>query len=499
MNLNVVSTEDDKFAEKYPEIMKKIKTKKLLIEPTIVEINEVYKIIIDFIKEKKRKIYGGYALNKLLTHKNAEYALYDETDTPDIDFFSVDPIGDLVNLCDKLHEAGFKHVQGKEAMHKETYSIYVNFQLYCDISYMPSNIYNKVRFLQIDGFNIVHPWFMMIDYFRMFTDPMISFWRLEKHFYRYMKLQKTYPLPQIKVPLEIIGYKENKVSNLIKLFFSKLAESDTIIFVGFYVYNYYLNFSEYGKQNKNYKDVFIPYLEVYSTNYIEDGLAIIQYIKTLPTEIQSRITHSEKYPFFQFYGYNVVFYYNDGVNKIPILYMYSNNKKCIPFKQISSETYNLSSNAKKMINIGSFDMNILHALIILVKIRIDNDNDWNDILYKYINGLVVFRNYYLKKHNKTIYDDTIFEEFVVECVGETIMPERERFLSIQLKKKLGKPYIFRYDPGESKKPNNYVFLNSSGNHINKEINLKLIEKNKNVKIEDEMETEETEETEESDK
>jgi hypothetical protein len=102
----------------------------------------------------------------------------------------------------------------------------------------------------------------------------------------------------------------------------------------------------------------------------------------------------------------------------------------------------------------------------------------------------MFRNNYFKKNNKTIYDDTIFQEFVIECIGETIMPEKERKLLIQLRKKLGKPYVFRYEPGESKHPKNYVFLNSSGNHIKKEINLKLTEKNRNIKIEDEPEMEE---------
>ena len=70
-------------------------------------------------------------------------------------------------------------------------------------------IYNKIKYIQLDGLFLVHPWFMAIDYFRMFTDPMVSYWRLEKHFIRYLKLQKTYPLPLISKPLDINPYKND--------------------------------------------------------------------------------------------------------------------------------------------------------------------------------------------------------------------------------------------------------------------------------------------------
>jgi len=325
--LDIVATQDEQFKEHYPKMMKKIETKKLMeMEPTLNEIIQVYSIIIEYIKSNKRKIYGGYALNKLLIAKNPALAIYDESDTPDIEFYSPDPVGDLVKLCDKLHEAGFKYVNGQEAQHKETYSLFVNYQLYCDISYMPANIYNKTRFIQMDGFNLIHPWFMAIDFFRMFTDPMISYWRLEKHFARYLKLQKTYPLPLISKPVEFSIYKNNEFNEIINMLENYLSPIQSIIFTGFYVYNYYLNKSEYSKKNNTYKQIQMPYLEVYSTNYVEDGLNLINYLNTLSEEIRSKISHTEFYPFFQFYGYNTVFYYKDGDSNISI-YQLDNTKK----------------------------------------------------------------------------------------------------------------------------------------------------------------------------
>ena len=297
--LDIVSTQDEQFKENYPKIMKKVEHKKLMeMEPTLDEMTRVYEIIIKYIKQKKRKVYGGYALNKLLIVKNPGLAIYDESDTPDIEFYSPEPLVDLVELCDELASKGFKNVVGQEAQHKETYSIFVNYQLYCDISYMPGNIYNKARFIQSDGFNLIHPWFMTIDFFRMFTDPMVSYWRLEKHFSRYLKLQKTYPLPLINKPVEIDHFKNDNLNEAINLLEDFLGSKSSIIFTGFYVYNYYLNFTKYEKKDVRFKQIQMPYLEVYSSDYIQDGLSIIDYIGTLPEHLSSKITHSEFYPFF---------------------------------------------------------------------------------------------------------------------------------------------------------------------------------------------------------
>lgn len=489
--LNVVDDNIDKFKDEYPEIMKKVNKQKLdIIEPRISEVNNVYSLIKEFIINKKRKIYGGYALNLLITQKNKSLAFYDESDTPDIDFYSPEPLKDLKELCDIIHNAGFGPVVGQEAQHKETYAIFVNYKEYCNISYMPYNIYNKLKFIEYKSNNsksnepmiLTHPWFMMIDYFRMFTDPMISFWRLEKTYERYILLQKTYPLPLIKSPLIIPEYKNKELVKYMTLLFNEISNYNTLIFTGFYVYNYYLQQSGYN----NYNPINCPYYEAYSTNYIDDGLKIIQFIKMLNND---KLSYVEYYPFFQFYGFNVVIFYEDT----PILYLYSNNKRCIPYKQVSIN--DVGNNTKKeAINIGSFDFNILHALIILIKVRVDNVDNWNDLLYKYISNIVLFRDTYLKKHSKSIYDDTIFQSFVIDCTGEIIPPDRERRLRIEVKKKLGKPYIYKYDPSVSKNGGSFIFLNSSGNRINNNANLKLVETHKNNKNM-ELELEENEEKE----
>ncbi len=158
------------FYDNFDEILEKVNSIKFSnYEPTKSEINSVYSHIFKFIKDNRKKIYGGIALDYLFKEKDLSYTIYpNEYDYPDIDFYSPEPMTDLIKLCDILNEKNFKYVRGREALHKETYSLYVNNKLYCNITYVPKNIFNKIPFKNIDGYQIVHPHFLTIDYLRIF-------------------------------------------------------------------------------------------------------------------------------------------------------------------------------------------------------------------------------------------------------------------------------------------------------------------------------------------
>jgi len=476
--LKINSSTIDDFNANIKKIIKKVALKRQqLVDPKKEEILAVYDIIKKFIIEKKRKIYGGYALNMLLKNKNIRDAIYDEEiDTPDIDFYSPDPLKDLKELCDLIYNAKFKYILGEEAQHAESYKIHVNFLTYCDITYMPANIFHKTKFMKIDDMNVIHPHFMMIDYFRAFTDPITSFRLLEKMFPRYMNLEKSYPLPVIKKPLYLNDFDNKKIRSVMNMFFDKLSKMDNIIFTGFYIYNYYLHISKF----KNYNFVNIPYFEVYSTQYINDGLDLIDLINDNKLE---NITYEEHYPFFQFLDYFTIFYYNDGKDKIPILYLYSNNKRCIPFKKVNCIKFidNNVIEESHHIKLGCFDHNILHALITLVQLRVNNDEEFNDHIYTFISNIVAFKDYYNKNNKTNSYDENnIFEQFVTECHGKMMDPQRKQRLEISKRIKEKKPIKYRYNPEENKAMSTFVFVNSSGNPINNVKNLKLKQEYRNI-------------------
>ena len=94
--------------------------------------------------------------------------------------------------------------------------------------------------------------------------------------------------------------------------------------------------------------------------------------------------------------------------------------------------------------------------------------------------LVEIRNYYLEKNKKTMFDDTLFQEFSVECVGEALDPMRENRL-IRNKKFMERRLVtYRYKPEndyEEHPTTTYKFANSSGNSIHNERNYKIVGEN----------------------
>lgn len=470
------------FGQHIDSIMEIIERKKLeMFEPTKAERDKVMSIILSFIKETKRKIYGGYAMNAMIAHKSPADAFYKDYQTPDIDFYSPDPIVDLMKLCNKLHDAGLEPVTGKEGQHKETYSIYVNYQLYCDISYVPRNIYNKMPFLEINGYNYIHPTFMSIDYLRMLTDPLVSYWRIEKGFKRFALLQKFYQLPHVETELEQRKLNTN-TSFIFDNIFDFLKNKNTCIIVGLYAYNYFLEqsniLSDNTKNSKKFKYINIDYYEIISSEYKDDAVALIEYLKL--KHPGSKVTHVENYPFFQFLGYNVDIF----VDNILVATIYHNNNKCYPYQKIKAvklENNNLVP-SKDFIYIGTYAMVLMFALCRMMKAKTDGEEKLRNHYTILISHLVEMRSYYFKTTKKNIFDNTAFREFITDCIGETIMPEREARLRMKYRKEQKKPFAFTYDPSSEKKEpaSNYVFNNSSGNAIKNKKNMKLY--NNKVKL-----------------
>lgn len=460
--------------------------KKEKICPTLNEQQKIVKIITDYCKEHKRKLYGGFAWNLLLINKNPLDKIYSKHHIADIDIYSPEPIKDWYNICNLLHKKGIQYVMGEEAQHKETYSVKAYRKVFCDISYVPKNIYNRIPFLEIDGLYCTHPKFITIDYLRMTTDIM-SYWRIFecddlKAFKRFYKLQKNYPLIFSSKSLDIPQPKK-KVTDAFNIIHKYLSGRTTTITNGFYAYNHFCYLT-------GYDPVYMPYYEFISTKYKEDALDLIHILKKEFGEDQ--ISYDEYYPFFQFTDYSVEIYFgNDIICKI-----YCDNNKCIQYQDVSAINFNTNNIIKssQKIRIGSFSTILMYFLIDSIKMHVKSDNDMEKFYNLCASHCIQMRNEYFKKYKKTILDDSLFKEFKFECVGTLISPEIERMHLIERRKKGKKPIVHRYDPSdnEDKEPPKYLFTNTSGNKINKEKNLRLID-NVNDVDEDVDENEEMDE------
>ncbi len=472
-------------------ILDEVEDKKMvLIEPFASEIRAINNIILDFIREKKRKLYGGFALNLLIKNEKPSDAIYKDKENPDIDFYSPEPIKDLIDLCNIIHQKEYKYVRGYEAQHKETYSIRVNNHLYCDISYVPKNIYVKIPYKEINSLMVISPVWYTIDFLRMMTDPLTSYWRIEKHFERFYKIQKYYPFPHIEKPINVEYPKEEK--NNMKILFDiiyKFQENrDTTITVGFYAYNIFLRESTVLKSTnykaKKFKNLDIPYYEIISTEFRDDCLELLSRLKN--SNIGNDIKVVEHYPYFQFLGHSAHIYYKDYL--IAIVYHY--NKKCLPYIQIPIEKSSENNKPKAItdkgyINMGTYSLTLLYCYASAMKARTQNDNDTKDLYYTMISHLLEMREYYFNKFKKNLLSDTMFKDFVLECKGYAMTPEKERGLLIEKRKKKNQRILFAYDPSDGIKDSdiNYIFANSSGNPVKNNKNLKL-EGDKPENIED---------------
>jgi hypothetical protein len=306
----------------------KDKWKKTLLEksePSIENVYKVHNIVLNYCKQEKRILYGGLALHMLLYNKDKTKGLYakDQVPPPDIDIYTPEPIEDMFCVVNMLYKEGYKYVCGEEALHVETYKIFYHKVNICDFSYVAKNVYDRIPFIKIDGLNCVHPNFMTIDYLRMLSNPISSYWRFFdevnlKAFRRLLNLQKEYPLPVIKD--QLVVQKPNKNSEVYEIIYIFLLNRKSTIAIGFYAYNYFAMIADK-------KPVNIPFYEFISVNYKED---VKELITLLENEFVGKITFKEFYPFFQFTDYNIEIYLNDEI----ICHIYDHNKVCINLLEI---------------------------------------------------------------------------------------------------------------------------------------------------------------------
>jgi len=395
-----------------------------------------------------------------------------------------------MNISDILYKKGYKYVEGTEAQHKETYSVFVNFHNACDISYVPKNIYHKIPFIEIDGIHFTHPSFIMIDMYREYTNPYFSSFRWLKTFPRMVKLQKYYPFNKATKPLSDISEikkldaNSQKIhSNIIGSIFEFLKNRESVVLFGKYAYNQYLHESDIMKDKTlgdKYKYVDIDHYQFISIDYKKDALELLDHIYKKFPEQKDDITIVEYYPFWMFLGYSAQIFYKG----VPIFYIVNYNRKCVTIKKVKPYIFDKKSakltDSKSLINICSYSFQLLMTIILAFKNKVDGDSQKYQFYNIMISHLVEIRNYYLKKNKKTMFDNTLFQEFMEDCIGEIEDPVRESRLERKMKAKEKKgPIVFRYHPEDGKKESNYRFPNSSGNPIRNQNNFRIIESKDN--------------------
>ena len=428
----------DKAAEKY----------KTNYEPTLTENYDVCFEIKKFIIEKNRIVYGGIAQNLLIEVKNkkdcfyADYngIYYNWPNIADIEFYSTTPINDIIDLCEILFKKGFNYIEAKEGIHGDTYKLFVNFVNYCDISYLPQNIYNNIPTTKIKKLRCVNTHFMVIDAFRILTDPLTSYWRLDKVINRFQKLLYYYNYDK-KLIKKKINYIENiNIKNIILYIKDKIIVNSKLIVVGYYAYNYYISMV-----SKSDIIINIPYYEVITESLINDGDSIY---KILKNKYNNKINIKEYYPFYEFLDNKIEFYYENNL----ILILYGNNNRCTLYN------YNVADK----IYLGTYNLTIMYYLINYYLYLVNKIYYQAKIFLTIVSKLHYFKMIYLNKKNISVLDESPFKDFTLDCHGTPHEQIRESRLKMITNKK-NKRFI--YVPTGVKKYINISHVNISGTQI----------------------------------
>ena len=436
ININI-----DKIKNKAEEIYKENN------EPTLNENNAVYNAIKKYIITNKKIVYGGLAQHLLIINKNKNDSFYkvinnvcyNWPDIADIEFYSDKPIEDTMKLTEELFKEGFKHIEGKEGVNPDTYKIFINFINYCDISYMPSNIYNNLPTEIVDGIICASPYFMAVDAYRVLNDPLTSYWRLDKTISRFQKILTYYPFDKSLLNENILFF--NKINIDIKKYIrKKIIHNSKLIIVGYYAFNYYIK-----KINKKHIINNYSYYEAISDNLINDSIYIY---KSLVKKYKNKINIKQYHPFLSLLDNKISFYYDN----IIIFVLYGNNNRCT--------VYNYSS--KKKTYFGTFNLVIMYLLYNYYYYLFNKNNLAKNYLIL-LSKLFYSRIDYLNKYNLTVIDKSPFQDFTFNCHGTPIDPRRAALLTFINKKKMFK---FKYTPsGNISKVPNHIFPNISGEKI----------------------------------
>lgn len=402
-------------------------------------------IIVQFLVEKKRILYGGTATRfSLIKYKDTIDRFddaFDPTSTMDLDFLSPTPLQDAVEITKLLALNGYKpHIEN--ALHDGTYKIKSDFHSseLVDASYLFKYFYDRLPF-DVDpdtGLRYVTPNFQIINLYKMLIDPMRSWFKLEKQYLRITMLEHYYLYPQsVDYPKRFSNRTLAKTQPNPWIITENLLKNRTnILIVGEHAYNVFIEASELPDRDKRFIPILYPSVIVKDSNeksfldacdaYLTDYLAI---------------KRREFYSFLEFFQRS--YHYVDNNDHVVLEILVTN--VCMPFEIFDGFTF------------GSFHVQLFTLYVKMWYAFFYNlDKDRSGYLELILN-LQFAREHWLHTHNKIgIEEDAaLMRELQGDCIGDDIPSQLELMFSN------GKPrHVWR--PGQSPPSQNIKYPNHSG-------------------------------------
>jgi len=414
MSLVFRPQEGEEFLSKVDDVETEAKRKSLeVVTPTAKQRSGVLEVIRSFVKEKQRKLYGGFAQHLLLKKKGLE-GIYGAEDYPDMDFFSPRAKRDAVELVHRLK--GFSNVVAEEALHQNTLRIKVELEVFADVTYLPGRFYDFLPVVRAEGYCCTSPEFMSLDAYLVYTRPLENFFRLRKTYERWNLLlqhfahETTTPTGPPRAPARGRSVADSPL-------FSSLAKS--CVFVDAYAHNFFVREAGFPELQ-----VEVDVLTVISTTW-----------KETVAELSAQHGPPRFYrPFLGYVGRKAEF----GGKAV----VYAEKLHCVPY--VPTERC----------RVASLQLTFLYLLAEKYKLLFDRSQGAEvtkrlRVVERMISNLVVSKKaFYEKNPSLTPFTPSPFREYVVTCVGRTVSEARRTFLLRSKRKKKRRPIVVRYSEGE---------------------------------------------------
>lgn len=129
--------------EKDLQLIKKLIEERKAIDNEAVAVSraKMNKILKDFISTKHLIVYGGIALNSIVSQKDK---FYTDTEFSDYDCLSYNAKQHAKELADIFYSEGFEYTEVKDALHSGTYKIFVNFVPVADITQVGEKFFLEI-------------------------------------------------------------------------------------------------------------------------------------------------------------------------------------------------------------------------------------------------------------------------------------------------------------------------------------------------------------------
>ena len=216
-----------------------------------------YKPLIDrainltraYVSTHKLILTGGMSIDLALRAKGQ--SIYDDDTLPDYDIISDQNLIHANALAEIMCKEGLPDINVINAVHITTVRVRMKNIVFLDATYIPPSCMEKIPYLDVDDLRIVHPHYQFIDQrlslATLLADTGISlnvFNRLKKDVKRNSLLRGEYPIQSsqkpmkmktVKIPLELIQVKEERLEQTGSETFIYTGPSCVVGYLGYHI------------------------------------------------------------------------------------------------------------------------------------------------------------------------------------------------------------------------------------------------------------------------